>query len=155
MKHKDNFLDFRIGDPVYDLTFGNGFVVNIIDSKVQVVFTDDWNEIDNENFDNPEFFTCLYSYSGKLTEISSKDFLCDTNYLELLNETYRSLYHGHNLTIRIDEKKPIRYKWANVYIDQNKEPFFVIYDTKDEAITNIKEGRNYVATIELKPTKDK
>ena len=125
-------LDFKKGDKVYSLQFGNGIVTEIKPKEykehvIRVKFKDN---------------DCLYNYNGKYND----------------SEVIRSLYHGHNLNVQVDEKMPIRKvnKWAFLYFcPTNQEPrISKQYDTKFDCEAGIFNAVNFFSfTVLSEPIK--
>lgn len=122
-----NELDFQVGDVVTCILHGEGHVSHI-NNNIRITF--------------PVLpIDIKYTKKGKL-------------YHNKYNKR-RTLFHGHNLEVKVNEKKPNRYKWVNILLDGYGVPYFKdeTYTTKARAINNIREDEKnrYIATIQLKP----
>jgi hypothetical protein len=145
-----NTYDFRKGDAVYDLMFGNGFVFwGNSKNRIVVAFTDDKKEaLDHAEFDEEEYSSCVgeYNCTGKIAGYITPD--VDSILFPI--DIHRTLFHGHDLPVKVSEKEPIRYGWVSIYLSETGKPFFgSIYNSEKEA--KEKRGINYITTIELKP----
>lgn len=109
--------DFRVGDDVFDICCGNGKVV----STKKRYPTDKYN-IGVDFYNGKEK---AYTEAGK----------------NLDKDLFRSLYHGHDLNVTVDEKKPVRYveRWGFIYIlDNGKIKSKFIYETYEQCVNELK-----------------
>lgn len=71
------------------------------------------------------------------------------------SDKVRNLFHGHNVTFKIEgEEEPKRNPWVNIYTDNAEgvgHSGHVEHKTRKEACQHISVRRKYVATIQLKP----
>jgi hypothetical protein len=121
-------LSFRVGDKVWDVRFGNGYVKEVYHNtfySVTVAFKD-----------NIE----VYTSDGK----------------HCIGNPFKSLYHGHDLKV-IGEQIPIREVWVNLWwnsITKEVVRTRTFYETEDIARKNtIPENQGnltYLKTIQIK-----
>lgn len=83
-------LDFRVGDKVWDVRFGNGYVTEVNHNLIYSV-TVDFNN-------NGDIRTKRYTPDGK----------------PYRDNPFKSLYHGHDLKV-VGEQIPTREVWANLW----------------------------------------
>ena len=124
-----NECDFQVGDGVTCLMYGEGRIKEI-DTK------------NHETYPVNVFFKIghreRYTLDGKYS----------TN-------APRTLYHGWDLKITVEEKAPVRYPWVNVYdYGRGLEVCFHTYPTREMAKNAIVDELEYRFTIQLKPQEE-
>jgi len=108
-------LDFIEGDKVYSFQFGNGVITAINPKNYKKCLRAEFKDK----------FYCHYTVNGKYHN----------------SDVIRSLYHGHDLNIQVNEKKPIRKvdKWVFLYTDDTGQEVNVsrYFDTEFDCQTGI------------------
>jgi hypothetical protein len=141
----ENYNDFQVGDKVHDLMFGNGFVNFVSETKNRIVvkFSEEYTDIDDM-----EGFRAYYNLKGQLQAVKDED---EEDYTFCTIITNKTLFHGHNLIVDVNEHKPKRPNWVAIYLDErNGKPYFgELFKEKDEV--KIEVGATFITIIELKP----
>ncbi len=157
--------DFQKGDKVYDLMFGNGVVVDVLD------YTPNSDAIIQVHFSksNPYSDACFFE-DGKFQHFSG---VYERMEVESDTSVNRTLFHGHDILKKIKKAKtskngwgrkfieipPVRHPWVNVFMDSDLRPWCGgIHTTKEEAEKSIQKGIHdyefYIKTIQLKPDEE-
>lgn len=124
-----NKIDFREGDKVFSFAYGNGTVIT-----TTKLYADYSVAVDFESIEG------IRSYTAEGKEIN--------------DDTYRSLFHGHNLRVA-GEKLPTRTKtvWVNLYYSKGFGVETLKDYFKDEvtAVDTIRQlsKREYLKTISV------
>lgn len=129
--------DFQVGDKVTCLIYGEGVISAIYYPLNNFIYP---IHVSFKNYIDPSL--PYYTIEGQLD--------MDAN---------RTLYHGHNLKITVEEKRPKRWPWVNVYRNQNGCVYAgTEFVSKEDALRNSRTvpyaSYNYSHTIQLAPPQD-
>lgn len=122
-------LSFRVGDKVWDVRYGNGYITEIDSKRTYGVVV---------SFNNNNRII-RYTSDGK----------------SYVDDLFRSLYHGHDLKI-VGEQMPRREVWVNLWWDSLAEEivgFHTFYRTEglayEDSVPKKQGNLTYLKTIKI------
>lgn len=120
-------LDFRVGDKVWDVAYGNGYVEKV-----------------NHNL--------IYSVTVAFKS-NTMDYTSDGKYHR---GNFKSLYHGHDLKV-VGEQIPVREVWINLWwnsVTKEVVGTHIFYETegiaREDAIPKNQGNYTHLKTIQIK-----